>query len=178
MSAPDPHDSGLTKPLGIVAQLAASSGVRRSQARLAAVQALYQMDLAATDLNDVIREFVLHRFGEGADDPTFATADAEFFTSLLRGVVARQRDLDPELDQQLAAGWRLERIDAIVRAVLRSAMFELMDRRDVPARVVITEYVDVARAFFEGDEPKVVNAVLDKLARKHRPKEFGGRRKA
>jgi transcription antitermination protein NusB len=163
--------------LGQVAQLAASSGVRRSQARLAAVQALYQMDLAATDLNDVIREFVMHRFGEGADDPTFAAVDAEFFSNLLRGVVERQRDLDPELDQQLAAGWRLERIDAIVRAVLRSAMFELMDRRDVPARVVITEYVDVARAFFEGDEPKVVNAVLDKLARKHRPKEFGGRRK-
>jgi transcription antitermination protein NusB len=167
-----------SKPLGDVAQAAASSGVRRSQARLAAVQALYQMDLAATDLNDVIREFVMHRIGAEADDQTLATADAEFFTSLLRGVVARQRDLDPELDQQLAAGWRLERIDAIVRAVLRSAMFELMDRRDVPARVVITEYVDVARAFFEGDEPKVVNAVLDKLARKHRPKEFGGRRNA
>ena len=86
-----------TKPLGDVAQAAASSGVRRSQARLAAVQALYQMDLAATDLNDVIREFVLHRFGGDADDQTMATADAEFFDSLLRGVVARQRDLDPEL---------------------------------------------------------------------------------
>jgi N utilization substance protein B len=159
---------------GDVAKLAEQSAIGRSQARLAAVQALYQMDLAQTDLNDVVHEFVSHRFGEGAEVEDVREADAVFFDELVRGVVGRQVDIDPPLDAQLAAGWRLNRIDAIVRAVLRSAMFELLMRPDVPARAVITEYVDVAKAFFDGDEPKVVNAVLDKLARKHRAREFGG----
>ncbi len=102
-------------------------------------------------------------------------ADPSFFDDIVRGVVEGQKEIDPPLDAQLAAGWRLHRIDAIVRAVLRSAMFELMKRPDVPARAIISEYVDVAKAFFDGDEPKVVNAVLDKLARQHRAGEFGGR---
>jgi transcription antitermination protein NusB len=87
-------------------------------------------------------------------------------------VVARQRDIDPLLDQQLAVGWRLVRIDSILRAVLRGGLYELMERQDVPARVVIDEYIEVAHAFFAGDEPKVVNGILDKLARKLRPSEF------
>ena len=161
---------------GGLAALASASEVARSQARLAAVQALYQMDLAATDINTLIAEFAAHRFGAGAEDRTVADADLGLFSEIVRGVVERQRDIDPPLDAQLAAGWRLNRIDSTVRAVLRSAMFELLNRPDVPARVVITEYVEVAGAFFDGDEPKVVNAVLDKLAKKHRAKEFGGRR--
>ena len=156
-----------------VANLAANAGLVRSQARLAAVQALYQMDLAATDLNAVIHEFMAVRFGETAEDQTVAMADIELFSSIVRGVVEHQRDIDPVLNAQLATGWRLDRIDAIVRATLRSAMFEIANRKDVPARVILSEYVDIAKAFFEGDEPKVVNAVLDKLAKKSRPKEFG-----
>ena len=93
---------------------------------------------------------------------------------LLRGVVRRQREIDPMVDNQLATGWRLARVDSIMRAILRAGVLELMERPDIPARVVITEYVDVARAFFDADEPKVVNGVLDKLGRKLRPKEFDG----
>jgi len=144
----------------------------RSQARLAAVQALYQMDLAETDLAEVIDEFKTHRMGAGAEDRTVAGADPEHFERILSGVVRHQRELDPIIDKQLAAGWRLARVDAIVRAILRAAGCELLEQADVPARVVISEYVEVAHAFFEGDEPKVVNGVLDGLARKLRPGEL------
>ena len=161
--------------VGGLAALAGASELARSQARLAAVQALYQMDLAATDLNALIAEFAAHRFGENAEDRTVADADLELFSEIVRGVVERQREIDPPLDAQLAAGWRLNRIDSIIRATLRSAMFELIARPAVPARAVINEYVEVAKAFFQGDEPKVVNAVLDKVARKVRAGEFGGR---
>jgi N utilization substance protein B len=144
----------------------------RSAARVAAVQALYQMDLVQTPLDGVIAEFTLHRFpGAEADDP-MAGADPTFFAELLRGVVRRQRDIDPLIDQQLAAGWRLDRIDSILRACLRAGTFELMERIDVPPRVAISEYVDVAKDFFAGDEPKVVNGVLDKLARRLRASDF------
>ena len=88
-------------------------------------------------------------------------ADAEHFARVLKGVVRRQRELDPMIDQQLATGWRLVRMDSILRAILRAGAFELMELADVPARVVISEYIDVAHAFFEGDEPRVVNGVLD-----------------
>lgn len=155
------------------ATAAEKAGIARRQARLAAVQALYQMDLAATDLNAVVHEFMAERFGVEAEDQTVAQADPDLFEAIVRGVVTHQREIDPPLDAQLAAGWRLHRIDSIVRAILRSAMYELTQRPDIPARVVIHEYVDVAKAFFELDEPKVVNAVLDKLAKKTRAKEFG-----
>jgi transcription antitermination protein NusB len=160
---------------GGLASLAGASELARSQARLAAVQALYQMDLAATDLSEVIAQFASHRFGAEAEDRTVADADLELFSEIVRGVVERQRDIDPLLDAQLAAGWRLNRIDAIVRATLRSAMFELIARPTVPARAVINEYVEVAKAFFAGDESKVVNAVLDGVARKVRSTEFGAK---
>ena len=149
-----------------------SAALARSQARLAAVQALYQMDLAETDLAAVIEEFKAHRLGDEAENGTAAQADPEHFAGLLKGVVRRQRDIDPLIDRQLAEGWRLTRIDSIVRAILRAAAFELMELADVPARVVISEYVEVAHAFFEGDEPRVVNGVLDSLARKLRPGEL------
>ncbi|HJZ33649.1 MAG TPA: transcription antitermination factor NusB [Hyphomicrobiaceae bacterium] len=143
--------------------------VARSQARLATVQALYQMDLAETDLVEVIEEFKQHRLGGSSDGDDMAEADEEHFAEVLRGVVKRQREIDPLIDQQLATGWRLARIDSIVRAILRAATFELIEMPDVPSRVVISEYIEVARAFFEGDEPKLVNGVLDQLARKLRP---------
>jgi N utilization substance protein B len=144
----------------------------RTAARVAAVQALYQMDMAGTDLNAVIDEFVQLRFPRKPGDEAAAGADATFFTELLRGVVRRQRDIDPLIDQQLAEGWRLTRIDAIVRAILRAGVFELMERPDVPARVVINEYINVAHSFFSEEEPKVVNGVLDKLGRRLRTSEF------
>jgi transcription antitermination protein NusB len=150
----------------------ADRGLPRSRARLAAVQALYQMDVAGTDLNEVIEEFKTHRFSRGAEDGAVAGADAEHFARVLNGVVRRQRELDPIIDQQLAAGWRLVRVDAILRAILRAGGFELIELADVPVRVVISEYVDVAHAFFEADEPRVVNGVLDQIARKVRPGEL------
>jgi N utilization substance protein B len=149
-----------------------SEKIARSSARVAAVQALYQMDLVQTPLDAVIAEFTLHRFPSADADDPIGGSDPTFFAELLRGVVRRQRDVDPLIDQQLAAGWRLSRIDSILRACLRAGSFELTERTDVPARVVISEYVEVAKAFFEGDEPKVVNGVLDKLARKLRAAEF------
>lgn len=145
----------------------------RSAARLATVQALYQMEMAQTDLNDVIAEFNALRFGEKAEDTPIKHADKAFFADVLRGVLRRQREIDVLIDQQLAEGWRLTRIDAILRAILRAGTLELIERTDVPARVVITEYVNVAHSFLEGDEPKVVNGVLDKLARKLRSGELG-----
>jgi N utilization substance protein B len=144
----------------------------RSAARLAAVQALYQMDLAQTDLKDLIAEFTVHRFGPDAEDRAVADADRDFFMAVVRGVVRRQREIDPIIDQQLAEGWRLTRIDAILRAILRAGVFELLERTDVPPRVTITEYINVAHAFFNEDEPRVVNGVLDKLARRQRPADF------
>lgn len=147
----------------------------RSAARVGAVQALYQMDVGGSDITDVIEEFTTLRFPNSEAGETIAGADPAFFAELLRGVVRRQRDLDPLIDQQLAIGWRLVRIDSILRAILRAGAFEMVERHDVPARVVINEYIDVAHAFFDEDQHKVVNGVLDRLAHKLRPSEFADR---
>ena len=147
----------------------------RSAARLAAVQGLYQMDLAATDINVVIRDLTLEPIRETAEgeiEEGEPVPDPTFLGELLRGVVRCQREIDPAVDNQLATGWRLTRVDSILRAILRSGVFELMERKDVPARVVINEYIDIAHAFFDDDEPKVVNGILDKIARRLRPGEF------
>lgn len=143
----------------------------RTAARVAAVQALYQMDLAGTDASDVIEDFLNRRFAEGGDD-TIAGADRIFFADVVRAVLRRQREIDPMVDEQLATGWRLVRVDSTLRAALRAGVAELLDRIDVPAKVVISEYVNVAKFFFDQDEPKVVNGVLDKLARRIRSHEF------
>ena len=148
----------------------------RTAARVAAVQALYQMDLAGTDLNDVIAEFLRERFTDEGRNETIQGADRLFFADILRGVLRLQRDIDPLVDEQLATGWRLVRVDAILRAVLRAGVCELIDRADVPVRVVINEYVNVAHFFFSDDEPRVVNGVLDKIARKVRAAEFEAKR--
>ena len=155
---------------------AKNAGLSRSRARLAAVQALYQMDVAGTDINEVIQEFKTHRMPADAEDGAVAGADEHHFARVLHGVVNRQREIDPLIDQQLAEGWRLVRVDSILRAILRAGGFELMELTDVPVRVVITEYVDVAHAFFEGDETRVVNGVLDQMARKLRPGELPDRK--
>ncbi|CFX48975.1 N utilization substance protein B homolog [Candidatus Filomicrobium marinum] len=157
----------------------------RSAGRMAAVQALYQMDLAGTDVTDVIHEFTTLRFpteeteanpAEETTEPKTPATDAAFFAELVRGVVRRQRDIDPMIDHQLALNWRLKRVDSTLRAILRAGAFELIERRDIPARVVINEYIEVAHAFFDDDEPKVANGVLDRLARRLRVSEFEMRR--
>jgi transcription antitermination protein NusB len=162
----------------------AGSQMPRSQARMGAVQALYQMDMAGTDVSDVIDQFETLRFGphqapaqDGEDTSAdLGKADATFFSEILHGVVRRQRDIDPMVDEQLALGWRLVRVDSILRAILRAGVFELMERPDVPARVAINEYINVAHAFFDEEEPRVVNGVLDKIGRRLRPAEFEGKR--
>jgi len=151
----------------------ARSASARSAARLAAIQALYQMDMTAIDKNQVIAEFVTHRLGkEMEEDCQTCEAEAQFFRDIVEGVVREQLAIDPLIDKHLAEGWRLYRVDSILRAILRGGAFEMLERKDVPARVVITEYVDLAHAFFEGEEPKVVNGILDRLARETRPGEF------
>jgi N utilization substance protein B len=148
---------------------------RRSAARLAAVQALYQIDLTSTDSKSVIDEFRRHRLGVEEDG---ARADETFFADLVAGVSARQAEIDGTLVPMLAENWTLERLETVLRAVLRAGAFEMMARGDVPARVVIDEYVQIARAFFAGREPAFVNGVLDRLARQLRPDEFEGQSRA
>ena len=141
------------------------SSKRRSAARLGAVQALYQMDLAQTDLSDILAEFPSHRLGGEIDGEQYEDADEVFFRDIVTGVVRSQKTLDPQIDEVLAKGWTLSRLDSILRAILRAGAYELQARMDVPYRVVINEYIDVANAFFEDDEPKFVNGALDRLAR-------------
>lgn len=144
----------------------------RTAARLAAVQALYQMDMTGVDANQVINEFLDHRLIDGDGDESVEETDGPFFKDIVLGVVKTQREIDPVLNEHLAQGWHLSRIDSILRAILRSAAFEITERTDVPAKVIINEYLDIAHAFFETDEPKVVNGILDKLAHAQRLSEF------
>jgi transcription antitermination protein NusB len=152
--------------------VSASKHQPRSVARLAAVQALYQMEAGGAGVEAVIREFSEHRFGrsigggETGESPTLADADEAFFAEIVRGVVARQAELDRAVTRRLAANWRLERLDATARAILRAAAFELSDRGEIPTEVVLDEYVELAKAFFpEGPEAGFVNAALDGVAR-------------
>jgi N utilization substance protein B len=145
---------------------------RRGAARLAAVQALYQMEIAGKGLNDILAEFESHWLGREVEGEQYLPAEAAFFRDIVGGFVAEQRRLDPLIDQALAAGWPLKRIEAIVRAVLRAGSYELDKRPDIPARVVVSEYVGVANAFVDRDETGMVNAVLDALARRFRAGEF------
>lgn len=146
---------------------------QRGAARLAAVQALYQMDVGGSSLPEVVAEFENFRLGKELDGEQYRDADAAFFRDVIAGVVREQRNLDPVIHTSLASEWPLARIDVTLRAILRCAAYELVGRKDVPARVAITEYVDVARAFFgDGDELRLVNAVLDTTARRLRPDEF------
>jgi len=136
------------------------------------VQALYQMDMTGIDLNEVIAEFETHRLGQEIEGCQYADAESSFFRDLVNGVVREQLKIDPLIDTQLAAGWRLTRVDSILRAILRAGAYEILMRSDVPARVVISEYVDIAHAFFAEEEPKVVNGILDRIGHKSRPQEF------
>lgn len=136
----------------------------RSTARLAVVQALYQMEVSGAGVETVIREFSDHRFDRDVEGFALNGADEVFFGDLLRGVVSRQAEIDRLIVKRLAQGWRLERLDATVRAILRAGVYELVERSDVPKEVAIDEYVELAKSFFEGPEPGFVNGALDGVA--------------
>ncbi len=136
----------------------------RSVARLAAVQALYQMEVSGIGSEAVIREFVDHRFEGDIEGEALAPADQAYFTTIVRGAVDHQLEIDQAIVKRLAEGWRLERLDATLRAILRAGAFELA-HADAPTEVVINEYVEVAKSFFEGPEPGFVNGALDAIAR-------------
>ena len=149
-----------------------SSQSGRSAARLAAVQALYQIDLTAGRVDSVIGEFTVHRLGATIDGDSYTKADLALFTDLVKGVTQRRTEIDLLLDEGLSDDWTPKRLEAILRAILRAGIYELLVRADVPARVVINEYLDVAHAFFDGSQPALVNGVLDTLARQLRGAEL------
>ena len=142
----------------------------RSTARLAAVQALYQRQMEGTAVNKLLDEFHQHRLGREVDDEdndgeVFADAEVDFFDDIVRGVDARRDEIDTLLLGKLAEGWTLARLDKTMLQVLRSGAYELLARADVPKATVISEYVDVAKAFFDDREAKFVNGVLDAVAK-------------
>jgi N utilization substance protein B len=150
----------------------------RSAARLAAVQALYQMEVAGKGVIDALAEFEAFWIGREVEGVSFEPAENAFFRAILSGVVDEQRAIDVKIDKALSEGWPLKRVEAVLRAILRAGAYELMFRKDVPARVVITEYVDIAHRFYDEDEPGLVNGVLDALAREVREGELDARKSA
>jgi N utilization substance protein B len=140
----------------------------RSVARLAAVQALYQMEVSGVGSEAVVREFIDHRFDADMEGERLAPADEAYFADIVRGVVERQANIDHAIVRRLAENWRLERIDATLRAILRAGAFELIARADAPTEVVIDEYVEIAKSFFDGPEAGFVNGALDAIARDER----------
>ncbi|GJE56973.1 MULTISPECIES: transcription antitermination factor NusB [Methylobacterium] len=144
----------------------------RSGARLAVVQALYEMEISGKGTLEALAEFEAFWIGSEVEGIQHPPADAVFFRDLLRGTVDEQRAIDPVLDKALVKGWPLKRIEAVLRAILRAGAYELLFRRDVPARSAISEYVDVAHSFYDGDEPGLVNGVLDRVARDVRAEEL------
>lgn len=151
----------------------------RATARLAAVQALYQMELANTDLSEILAGFKARgAVGDDDDDDELAPADLDHFEDIVRGVVADQVKIDRAINNVLVDGWKMPRLDATLRAILRAGAFELTHRPDIPYKVAITEYINVAHAFFEGDEPGFANGVLDHIARIVREETAGHDRAA
>ncbi len=137
----------------------------RSAARLAAVQALYQREMERTPIPQLLHEFHHHRLGATIEDEQYAEAEVDFFDDLVRGVDARAEELDALVAARLAAGWSLHRLDRPMRQILRAGAYELLARRDVPTGTVISEYVDVAKAFYDKREASFVNGLLDAVAR-------------
>lgn len=172
MTAPDP--SPPPAPDGGRDPMPAKRGRRpgspRTAARVAAVQALYQIEMSGAPAADVIAEFRDHRLGGGDEQPP---ADARLFASLTAAAAVRRSDIDPLISGALASGWALERLDSVMRALLRAGVCELLEFTDVPARVVIDQYLDVAHAFLADKETGFVNGVLDRLARTLRSQELG-----
>jgi transcription antitermination protein NusB len=145
----------------------------RGAARLAAVQALYQMELTELDAEVVAQEFIDHRFSLETESGDGGRPDTVLFADIVRGVPRLQAEIDASVAACLSVDWTLTRIDSILRAILRAAAYELIARADIPAKVVIDEYIDITHAFFRGDEAGFVNAALDRLARLKRVGELG-----
>ena len=137
----------------------------RSAARLAAVQALYQQQMEGTPLNRLLDEFHQHRLGAEIEEVQFAEAETAFFDDIVKGVDARRDEIDLLLSEKLAQGWTLARLDRTMLQILRAGTYELLARADVSRATAISEYVDVAKAFFDDREAKFVNGVLDAVAR-------------
>jgi transcription antitermination protein NusB len=165
MNAAHDHTAGEGRPR--------VGGRWRTVARLAAVQALYQLELnRELDPEAVVREFARYRFDQEIDGDQLADADPAFFADIVRGVAADQERLDADISAALVEEWPLARLDAVLRAILRAGVWELVHRADVPARVSISEYIAIAHAFFIGKEPGLANGVLDRLGRSLRAAEM------
>ncbi|MEO3435529.1 transcription antitermination factor NusB [Inquilinus sp. CAU 1745] len=149
-----------------------SAKARRSAARLAAVQALYQIALIGADVETVVGEFVQHRFGADLDGDVFVTPEPTSFAAIVRGASVRREDVDGLIAGSLDSAWTVDRLELLLRVVMRAGAWELLANPEVAPRIVISEYVDVAHAFFGGKEPAMVNGVLDKIARTLRPDEM------
>jgi N utilization substance protein B len=145
----------------------------RSAARLAAVQALYQVELTGGSPTEVVEQFLRHHLRERReDDGGVAGIDAGLFAEIVRGVARRGEDIDRMLALALTESWTLERLEVVLRCILRAGAYELLARPGMPARAAINEYVELAHAFYAGAEPGMVNGLLDRLARRLRPDEF------
>ena len=140
----------------------------RSAARLAAVQALYQQEMEGTPTAQLLHEFHQHRLGATIEDVEYADAEADFFDDVVKGALARRDELDALIEAKLAAGWTLARLDKPMKAILRAGAYELAARPDVPTATAISEYVDVAKAFYDARESGFVNGLLDALAKELR----------
>ncbi len=161
---------------------------RKSSARLAAVQALYQIDLAGATPDQVLNDFLQHGIAANAlrsetneydqereIETPLVTPDGELLAGIVRGTLARRDAVDEMIAGALSKDWSMERLEAVLRAILRAGAFELSTRTDIPPKVTISEFVDVAHAFYTGTEPKLVNAVLDRIARVVRAEDLKGR---
>ncbi|MEO8619017.1 MAG: transcription antitermination factor NusB [Sphingomicrobium sp.] len=137
----------------------------RSAARLAAVQALYQMEMEGTPLAKLLHEFHDHRLGATIEDATYAEAEQVFFDDIVTGADARGGEIDQKIAAKLADGWSMKRLDRPMRAILRAGTYELLARNDVPVASIINEYVDVADAFYDAKEKGFVNGLLDAIAK-------------
>ena len=137
----------------------------RSAARLAAVQALYQLEMEATPMTSLLDEFHMHRLGAEIEDDQYLEADVAFFDDVVRGVAARRDEIDGRLAGRLAQGWSIARLDRTMLQILRAGAYELLARPDISVSIVINEYLDVAHAFFDDREAKFVNGLLDAIAR-------------
>ena len=137
----------------------------RTAARLCAVQALYQMEMGGGSAESIVTQFVEHRFIEVVDGFDYRDADTAHFGRIVRGASANREQLDEVISGSLVEGWTLERLDNLLRATLRAGVFELLFTPDVPVKVVLNEYVDIAHGFFEGAEPGLVNGILDAIGR-------------
>jgi N utilization substance protein B len=137
----------------------------RSAARLAAVQALYQQEMESTPLAQLLHEFHMHRLGATIEDETYADAEVDFFNDVVKGVDARRAEIDALISANLAEGWAIERLDRPLRQILRAGTYELLARADIPTGSIISEYLDVAHAFYDRKEKGFVNGVLDTIAK-------------